>query len=1223
MRKLLLLITALLTLGVGGTWAIAPAAGAYPVEGKIYYLYAIQNDGSRSYLYSNDGTLAVMNGSKSDANNYKWSVRVSNGNYQITNVAGNSLNFTQSTNSLGLYSNAASFDLGQTVSDAACVSIYNSGYKWFIAPHDSKDMPTGMQINSFGTNTAWSPNFVFEEVLSAHSLEDGALYTICCDNDNPQYLYDSGDALLVSNESSSSLNYVFKCIVNGGYYNFLNVKTGKYLAFKGRNSSPTNFTISTSAANHDGCATIYNGSSYWVMNANNSFDHANKTYYKDHEDYSTDFRFEKVTLENYYEVSTSTGTLNNPSGWSNTWTHSSTPAFTLKASANNMSSTLQMASGYGSSSTYSLTAPMGYIISEYSFAGTGNNQTVTVSGGSPVSFTSAINYVEATPHNNKATFVIAGANSNHIVPVSFMVKVEPVAPLTALTSAVATKCYNIYNNRGVWAVANNASVVNSTSELNLAPMASDRKQQFAFIPYNEKFYLYSVSEGKFAYVDGTKLSLTELFTDAVAASPVTFAASTSSTYMASAPVVVQVGGESFGISTNYSPDVYKYSPHLDDDGNASAIYEVGDFDNTTALAQIANTTSVTYHLVYNGTDRDNITVLAMAGTTLSLPQSLDKYCMTYTYYSNAECTSEITTVPDGGGSVNIYAKATWNGPVRFTATTENAEYYNLNIRSQYLVYDDNAAGDVKLQATSEPFNPNASWAFIGDPYTGFKIINKTNGTDKYLTYTSVVTAKHSANNIQFVEAAEAENKYWYIDKNSGGFCLRMKENPNIYFHHDNTNKYLRTCSVSEWSAVHNDAGSTIIASTDEEVLFDLYDIMKDWSFGTSIGQMNTTDAETISNATAMSTLTSVGSVISSSTTAAYPDAYAALVQIQDNMVLVEPTAGFYRLRNVATGKYLTATALATGYTDTNKYVFANGDNTSAATVIQLVAQNDGLYMFNQGYGFGWVDASKTYGAGVGYLTTNPDKYVHWFPGKAANQIAFAICLGDGQGTYASYLKKGIYMANSDEEVVGGTDETADAAQWVIEPATSVTIPLNVVDGKSYATMYLPFDATVAEGTNAYVVTVSGTRAQLTQLNTSTIPAETPVLLVNNSGATSVEATITSGAAAINAANDLSGTYFDKTSLESSEYIFGTSNGELGFWKLGSGHKVGANKAFLVYNGTLSDVKGFGIDFSIVDGISGLADTKAQDNVIYNLAGQRVQKTQRGIYVIGGRKVVVK
>ncbi len=142
------------------------------------------------------------------------------------------------------------------------------------------------------------------------------------------------------------------------------------------------------------------------------------------------------------------------------------------------------------------------------------------------------------------------------------------------------KVYNIRNNRGTWAVGNGATVVNSTSELNLAFLASDTKQQFAFVTYESNVYLYSVSEQKFAYIDGNKLSLTEAVTDAVENSKITFENSTAG--VANEPIIVTVNGYHFGVSTAYSPDVYKYQDQ-GDAGNCARVQEAGTFDPRNAL----------------------------------------------------------------------------------------------------------------------------------------------------------------------------------------------------------------------------------------------------------------------------------------------------------------------------------------------------------------------------------------------------------------------------------------------------------------------------------------------------------------------------------------------------------------------------------------------------------------------------------------------------------------
>ena len=146
------------------------------------------------------------------------------------------------------------------------------------------------------------------------------------------------------------------------------------------------------------------------------------------------------------------------------------------------------------------------------------------------------------------------------------------------------KCYTIQNNRGWWAVGPSASDVNSTVELSLAKDKSDTKQQFAFINYESKYYLYSVSENKFAYADGTKLSLSSDVTSAVAASTVTLQES-KATSANDEPVIVTIGGDMFGVSTGKTPDVFKYNFNTDG-GNSALIQEAASFDATDALAAL-------------------------------------------------------------------------------------------------------------------------------------------------------------------------------------------------------------------------------------------------------------------------------------------------------------------------------------------------------------------------------------------------------------------------------------------------------------------------------------------------------------------------------------------------------------------------------------------------------------------------------------------------------------
>ena len=85
--------------------------------------------------------------------------------------------------------------------------------------------------------------------------------------------------------------------------------------------------------------------------------------------------------------------------------------------------------------------------------------------------------------------------------------------------------------------------------------------------------------------------------------------------------------------------------------------------------------------------------------------------------------------------------------------------------------------------------------------------------------------------------------------------------------------------------------------------------------------------------------------------------------------------------------------------------------------------------------------------------------------------------------------------------------------------------------------------------------------------------------------------------------------------------------EIGFWwgaEDGAAFDLGPNKAYMaVKPGSESHpVKGFALN-DFVDGIQAVETTETESNAIYNLAGQRVSKMQKGIYIVNGKKVLVK
>jgi hypothetical protein len=219
-----------------------------------------------------------------------------------------------------------------------------------------------------------------------------------------------------------------------------------------------------------------------------------------------------------------------------------------------------------------------------------------------------------------------------------------------------------------------------------------------------------------------------------------------------------------------------------------------------------------------------------------------------------------------------------------------------------------------------------------------------------------------------------------------------------------------------------------------------------------------------------------------------------------------------------------------------------------------------------------------------------------------------------------------------------TITTTDASKWLSLANFSVSLakplPLNVVGDKSYATLYLPFDVTTTGATKAYYVgTTNNGYAQLTATDNegTEIPANTAVVLVNSDKDGSTVLNMTTGLSSVVSESDnlLKGTLVPM-SLDLSDatnyYSLGRKDGEIGFYKFDNGTttiKLGANKAYLETPASGGAVKGFTFSFDDVNSIvSPLGETEVRAS-IYNLAGQRLSKPQKGVNIINNKKVVVK
>lgn len=190
------------------------------------------------------------------------------------------------------------------------------------------------------------------------------------------------------------------------------------------------------------------------------------------------------------------------------------------------------------------------------------------------------------------------------------------------------------------------------------------------------------------------------------------------------------------------------------------------------------------------------------------------------------------------------------------------------------------------------------------------------------------------------------------------------------------------------------------------------------------------------------------------------------------------------------------------------------------------------------------------------------------------------------------------------------------AKWKVFEIESVEIPLHAAGTKSYATTYLPFSVSAAEGAELYTGELNGNVMNLTKSHTG-VAAEQGIVLVGESSATKAVLTIGEGKAT---GKGLVGTLAPKAVEASSVLTLGMSDSKVGFFAF-TGTQIGANKAYVQKTAGASAVM---INFGEVTGIENAVAPEAANAPLYDLSGRRVVKAVKGgLYIQNGKKFIAR
>ena len=367
------------------------------------------------------------------------------------------------------------------------------------------------------------------------------------------------------------------------------------------------------------------------------------------------------------------------------------------------------------------------------------------------------------------------------------------------------------------------------------------------------------------------------------------------------------------------------------------------------------------------------------------------------------------------------------------------------------------------------------------------------------------------------------------------------------------------------------------------------------------------------------------------TTAAYNTFKTAINALADDAVVktayvspyqtmcstyTNPTIGaFYRIKD-KDGKYLYATeagqqlAIAATLTNPMSSVFYTANSASSLRFISFL---NGYYIYTDYSGSNPVKLNTSVDSYTSYsLDHGASLSIANFP---AGSLRFKHSYNSGNYYWYSYNGANIYSSPNQTE--------NNTRGFYFEEVTSLPVTITTAQ---YATLYSPVALTIPSGVKAYTGKVVGSNLSLTEVST-TIPANTAVVLKADPEI-AVNKTFyfpTTTSAAFSGENDLEGTTAAKAKTEG-DLVLGNGTHGIGFYGL-TGTTLAGFKAYLPA-AKVSDARELRIVFadSETTGIESLTPTLSEGEgaqTIYDLQGRKVQKPSRGLYIINGKKVVIK
>lgn len=610
--------------------------------------------------------------------------------------------------------------------------------------------------------------------------------------------------------------------------------------------------------------------------------------------------------------------------------------------------------------------------------------------------------------------------------------------------------------------------------------------------------------------------------------------------------------------------------------------------------------------------------------------SKDNFKVTYNYtYKGKKLGQKVVLTPTPGENVptfGVYTNGTitktGNGfyNVECTPLFESAATYNPETAHWYVIdihnnqanklwYVANEGGLVTTPTIDKGYVTNLTdnylWTFVGDVPDGYKIYNKATG--KAIAYTTNATTSDNGDVFQ-IKASTASNK-------AKGFCF-TKDGSNYLNEQGN--------KIATWT--DSDEGSTMHVQEPNDYIL---------SYAADYENQTYDDSNAPENAIGADPYLSKAENL-----AAYKAAYAAAIaenatETEINNLLTlnkEVEAGkavstieegkYYRLYNHANKKIMrvdpTNNTIMDYSADANE-----AKSVGSVVTFKSIPNEPGRYrMMIEGKTFGKATTS----ANVVLQEDNSDAKGSFIVSHVGTKFKFR--------NITSSTPRYSYIHCNEGKVVGWEANNGGASWWYVVPATDVEIAMAEVNGKRYASAYLPFSVNTVNGAQAYVGELNDAKNVLDMTAVNGVPANNGFVLVGNAE----KATLTIGDAdALTITNALTGSNV-KVALETTtgsgesatvtdhraEYlVFGTNEGNVGFYKpSATNNTIAANKAFIAASSLTTGEGAIAMNFGgNITGINN-AVVASENAPIFDLSGRRVVKAVKGgVYIQNGKKFV--